>query len=247
MDTITSKTNTRIKGIRKLRSAKGRKDQARALVEGPTLVETLIASRIPIELVVCDEDDVIGHALSVEAGGEALTVTREVFESISDTATPQSPLAIIAVPPRQPLRAHDTLVLVDIADPGNVGTMIRSAYAFGWDVAIGGSAADPWSPKTIRSSAGAVFSVHLSDVTDAIADPAAAGLRTYALVVRGGEQPRRDHNRVALIVGSEARGLDDAVVRRADTRTSIEMPGGTESLNAGVAAAVAMYALGVRD
>jgi TrmH family RNA methyltransferase len=130
-----------------------------------------------------------------------------------------------------------------LGDPGNVGTLIRTAAAFGWDVGYSPGTADPWAPKVLRAAAGGHFRTGLTPVgsVDELRD---AGLATVATVVTGGETPDRlGAGRYALLVGEEAEGLPSDVVDRAAFKVSIPMPGGTESLNAAVAASIVIYEL----
>jgi len=133
--------------------------------------------------------------------------------------------------------------MIDISDPGNVGTMIRSAAAFGWDLAVFGQTADPWSPKVLRAGAGNHFSSHIA-VSDHPFDRSKMhDLDVVASVVSGGLPPNRLDRPMALLVGSEAHGLHGSVLEQVDRTVSLPMPGGTESLNAAIAASILMYAL----
>jgi TrmH family RNA methyltransferase len=140
-------------------------------------------------------------------------------------------------------------VLWEIADPGNCGTLIRTAAALGWNVAsIGG--VDPWSPKVLRAGAGGHFATRLSRLDDEpLAALRAAGLTPIATVVEGGVSPDsiESTDPVALIIGNEANGLSREVVAACDDVVSLAMPGGSESLNASVAGSIAMYVLGSRS
>lgn len=242
MDVITSRSNPRVKEIRTLRTPKGRHRSGRTIVEGPTLCDELRLAGIPVSVVLTV--DPIADGVT-DAAGEVMLVTEDVLASVADTETPRSPIAVIDIPRPRPLRAHRTVVLVDIADPGNVGTMIRTARAFDWDVAIAGTTADPWAPKSLRSSAGSTFSVRPPRLDDPVGACRAIGLSTVALVVEDGAQPSPQADAVALMVGSEAHGLPPDLVAATDASWTIPMPGGTESLNAAVAAGIAM-AFGVQ-
>jgi len=193
--------------------------------------------------VLCTPDDLDTIDACHRAGLVCTLVTDEVLTSASDTLTPQSPVAVIDIPPAAPLRLHNTLILVDIADPGNVGTMIRTAAALDWDVGVAGATADVWGPKTIRSGTGAHARAHLVDVERPLVTATEHGLTTVATVVSGGAAPGVQDRPVALLVGSEAHGLPGDLVEGADGRITVPMPGGAESLNVAVAAAIMMYAM----
>jgi TrmH family RNA methyltransferase len=136
------------------------------------------------------------------------------------------------------------LVLCGLADPGNVGSLIRTAAAFGAGVIVGPGTADPWSPKTLRAAAGGHFRTTVEVAPDI--DPAALearGWRVVSTMVSGGMHPDELRTgRYAVMIGDEARGLSPEVAQSGQAVT-IPMPGGTESLNAAAAGAVVLFAL----
>ncbi len=240
---ITSSSNPQIKAIRKLRRPQGRRKAGRTLVEGPNAFAELVVSPHTVDAVVRAEDDRATAGIVLERGWNELVVSNEVLASVTDTSTPQGPLAVIPRPEPSAIRSRNTVVLVDVADPGNVGTIARSAAAFGWDVAVTGATADPWSPKAIRASAGLVLRLSVAAPDDPVSASRDSELTMHALVVEGGAPPHPEPTPIALFVGSEAHGLSAEVVAAADRRCTIPMPGGAESLNVGVAASLGMYAL----
>lgn len=214
----------------------------RSLAEGPHVVESLAASTIAIESIFATEDDGGTADLAGRCGVELVTVTPEVLRAISTTRTPQSPVAVFAIPDAAPVRRHDQIVLWDLSDPGNVGTIIRTAVALGWDITVCGWTADPWSPKVVRSSAGAVFRARVAHI-DGIATLHDLGVATAAAIVDAGQEPHRWRDEpLAILVGSEANGLPSDIVASADARWTIPMTRGSESLNAAMAAGILMYA-----
>ena len=134
-----------------------------------------------------------------------------------------------------------TLALWHVADPGNVGTLIRAADAFGAGVALSPGCADPTGPKALRAAMGAVWRVPIAGFD------AAAGTRV-ALVPRGGI-PLPDisvDGDIVLVLGAEREGLPPEVLERCDVRASIPQPGGAESLNVAIAGGIALYELSRR-
>ena len=129
-----------------------------------------------------------------------------------------------------------TLALWRVGDPGNVGTLLRAADAFGAGVALSTGCADPTGPKALRASMGSIFRVPLSGFDEA------AG-RRVALVARGGESLAEVDlsGEVVFVVGAEREGLPDDVLARCDVRATIPLPGGAESLNVAMAGTVALY------
>jgi TrmH family RNA methyltransferase len=166
-----------------------------------------------------------------------------VIEALSTTIEPQDVVAIVAIPEAKPLERRKTVVAVGISDPGNTGSLIRTAAALGWQSALL-DGVDPWSPKVLRASAGTQFS-HPAVRVRSIDDLIAAGLAPAATIVRGGLHPRDVAlpKPVALLIGNEAHGLADELVARCEIEVTIPMRGDAESLNAAVAGAIAMYAL----
>lgn len=248
---ITSTSNPTIRSVRQLHARKGRRGAGRTLVEGPNGLEALIRHGVVPELLVVTEDDGPSMRFAADVGVDPIVVTEHVLAAASDTRSPASPVAVITVPEAPPLRLANSVVLVDIADPGNVGTIVRTASALGWDVGVAGRTTDPWGPKAIRSAAGTTLGAHIASSTDPIREATDLGLATVALVADGGEDPAAVRAKllggtmtpVALLVGSEAHGLPESVADAAAHRVTIPMVGDVESLNASVAAAIGMHAL----
>ncbi|HDL49715.1 MAG TPA: RNA methyltransferase, partial [Actinobacteria bacterium] len=172
---------------------------------------------------------------------EVVYVSAEVLERLAPTQHPRGPVAVMAVPPSTGV-SRSCLLPWGIGDPGNMGTLIRSAAAFGMDVAVDSSSTDPWSPKALRAAAGG----HFRTTIEREATPQglqARGFTTVAAVPRAGIDPAKlaDEDRIAIIVGPEAHGLPDHVVAVSDLLVTIPMPGGMESLNAGIAGAILAY------
>lgn len=168
-------------------------------------------------------------------------VTPELLAEVSSLAHPPR---VVAVFRRDGLPRGTralTLALWRVADPGNVGTLLRAADAFGAGVALSEGCADPTGPKAVRASMGAVFRVPLADFDDA------AG-RRVALVPSGGVPlPELDSGgEVVLVLGAEREGLPPQVLERCEERASIPQPGGGESLNVALAGAIALYELARR-
>lgn len=235
--TISSPQNERIKAVRRLRRARERRATGKTLLEGPHLLAAALAAGIV--------PDAVFVAAGTDAGPDAVEVSEAVLDAIAPTETPRGPIAVIDIPDPAPLEAHATVVLWHVADPGNAGTLIRSAAGFGWNVATHGGA-DPWSPKVLRAAAGAHFAVPISAIDD-LGDLAAAGLATVATVPADGVDADEltVDGPIALLVGNEAAGLPASVVDAADALLTIPAFG-LESLNAAVAGSIAMYALGRR-
>lgn len=187
------------------------------------------------------------------AGIPVHSLKEGVLEKIGTTRTPQPVLAVARFTPR-PLAevvagAADgfLLVTVAVADPGNLGTILRGAEAAGAaGVVVAGTGVDVRSPKVVRASAGALFGIPVAEAPDpatAIAAVRAAGVRALGAVARGGTAPAAcDLARgCALVVGNEAHGISADVVERLDGTVTIPMAGAAESLNVAMAATVLCF------
>jgi TrmH family RNA methyltransferase len=241
---IDSTANERIKGVRRLQRRRERRRTGRTLVEGPNLITVALeAGIVPTEVYTVDGGALVARCEA--AGSRAVEVSPAVLEVISTTVEPQDPVGVIVIPEQRDLVSTRTVVAVEISDPGNVGTLIRSAGALGWQIALIGGA-DPWSPKVLRASAGVQLSHPAISVQglDTLID---IGLTPIATAISGGVAPGalEASRPIALLVGNEVRGLDVSVVDRCAASVTIQMPGHVESLNAAVAGAIAMYALGL--
>ena len=184
-----------------------------------------------------------------QRGVRVFALERGVLEKIADTHTPQPVLAAVRFV-TSTLDALDArgliLVLHDLRDPGNAGTIIRSADAAGVSaVVFTGQSVDPYNPKTLRASAGSIFHlpVCVGDLATTLDHLRSRGATTFATVVRGGMSHRHVDltTPCVVVIGNESSGLDDESVARCERTISIEMAGRSESLNAGVAASLIAF------
>jgi TrmH family RNA methyltransferase len=223
------------------------------VLEGPDLVDAALESGAEFEAVyvaaaAIDEASIVALVHKANARGVRVFALAEgVIEKIADAQTPQPVLAAVRFEQRDVTSIPTTglvLVLHDLRDPGNVGTIIRSADAAGVGALIvSGQSVDPYNPKTLRASAGSIF--HLPVVVasfDAIVAHF-GDTPLLATVVRGGGSYREvDFTRATVVViGNEADGLDDTTIARCSASISIPMDGRSESLNAGVAASLIAF------
>lgn len=227
---------------RLLRHASDRRSSGRFVVEGPVLVAELLASDLVVDLVIGTPGllDRLGPLANPAAVAEA-----DRLAAALSTTSPQLVAAIARIPgPVDPeiLPPGPVLALVGIADPGNTGTMIRTAEAGGAVAVVQvGDRVDPWNPKVVRASAGAVLRIPVIPFT--LPAFLAWGRRpTVASVVQGGEPYETvDLVDAVICVGSEAHGLPEEVIAGCDRRVTIPLAGPTESLNAAAAAAVLVF------
>lgn len=254
---IDSPHNARVKLARSLHAAKGRQEAGLFLAEGPGVVAEALRYASGIAWVAwCPElgsDDAgeIADA-ATQAGIEVLELSQRAFRALSDTRNPQGIAAVIRLDPpdltcqRVPEGPARVLVLHEVQDPGNAGTMIRTADAFGAAaVMVVPPGADPYEPKVVRATAGSLF--HLPVVeADWRQVVGWARASSFALVAAGADASCelgrvRLPERAAIVIGNEAHGLPQQVLQDAALKVRIPMPGRAESLNAAVAAGVLLY------
>lgn len=234
-----------VRRLRELHGAEGRSAQRSFLAEGRRLIDDLIARGWAPRLAVVRDD------LEVPAAWDAAVVCRcdgATAARISQASTPSGYLAEFALPAPAVLDPQaGGLVLVGVHDPGNLGTLLRSAAAFGLPQVLLLGGADPFGAKAVQASAGALAAVRLvrGEGVESLVS-IAGGAPLLGLVVTGGEPPPRwPPPPLWLAVGSEAHGLPPAILARCRPAT-LPMPGGTESLNAAVAGSIAAYLAAVR-
>lgn len=222
----------------RLHRAIDRRQRGLTLVEGPELLADVTAAGARLV-----EWFALEGSAPVDVPGQtpATPVDERALSRLSGTRTPRGPIGVVEIPVEWMDRSKSLVVSVGVSDPGNVGTMIRTAAAFGWGFAYMEGSADPWSPKTVRAGAGGQFQTAVARV-GSIAE--LDHWVSVAAVPKGGSAPSAISDRpVAVLIGEEASGLDDWVIAAADHRMTITTPGITESLNAAVAAGIAVYAL----
>ena len=249
---ITSLSNPKIQRVRALLAhTKDRREAQAFVVEGVRLAEEAQTANWPIELLVFTEELVERGRAVVEAirerGAEIDSVTPQVMRSISDTETPQGILVVLR---KQTLTLAEQLDFVFIPDgardPGNLGSMLRSAAAAGVQaVFLPPGTVDAYSPKVLRAGMGAHFRLPIlelgwQEIRTRLEDK---GLQIYLAVNQSGERYDQADLRgaLALIVGSEASGTSLDAERLAKARLQIPMAGAVESLNAAAAAAVMLF------
>jgi len=250
MERITSVKNPMVRDMRALKDRKARESSGCFLVEG----EVMILEALKCGLVIRDvlaEEGCEAFASTLANRARVCLTTRSVLEAVSDTRTPQGVCASFEMPRPLPLeKAPDTIVALDgVQDPGNVGTIWRTADAAGFGaLLLGSGSADPLSPKVQRSAMGSGFRVPFMNsdcLSNTLRQFAEAGYTIIASDLNGCDFYSRPNpgKKYVLIIGNEARGISDEVRAEADMLVKLPMRGGAESLNAAVAAGIMMYDL----
>jgi len=255
---ITSARNPRIVAARKLDQRKHRQAQRRFLVEGLQLLRmALDAGARPIEVFYCEAQFAGSEAPALlkrfrQLRVDLVAVSPEVTQSLSERDAPQGLVATFALfdTPlnKMQLAGRELVVVLDrLQDPGNLGTLIRTADAVGAAaVILIEPCVDPFDPKAVRGSMGSLFNLPLvqtEDVPGLFASLRQSGLRSVGADARLGEAYGRGalHGGIALVLGNEARGLSDDVRGYMDAWARLPIAGKAESLNVAVAGGVLMY------
>jgi len=253
--TLTGAHAERVTRVRDLQTVKGRKEHGRFAFEGPTLLEEALRSGVGIEELYVSDAVLAANATVRELdqrGTPVYVVDDRTLRKISDLDTPTGLLGVAAQRAGDlgaVLRGPLTLVLADLNDPGNVGTLLRSAEAFGASgVVLGRLGVDPYHPKVVRGAMGTIFRLPLAvaSATEFAAAAAAAGTTIIGLTTGGGSLDAIGLGAAtALVVGHERRGLGSWEVPGVRL-AGIPMRGAAESLNASVAGSIGLYVLSQR-
>ena len=246
METITSLKNPRVLAWRSLKDRKGREENRAFLVEGVRMVREALSSGLNVRTVLLRED--LAGSFDLPVGVPACVLPEHVFSAVCDTRTPQGVAAVMELAAK-PASGSRLVALDGVQDPGNVGTIIRTADAAGFDgVLFSPDCADLFSPKVLRATMGSVFRLGFSfppSLPEELETLKKKGFSVLSSQLDG--KPFFERSGVApsfvLVIGNEGNGISDAVKAVATHRLCLPMRGGAESLNAAVAAGIMMYDL----
>jgi RNA methyltransferase, TrmH family len=251
--TFTPRT-PRVVAARRLQRRRDRDQTGRFLAEGPQAVREALRAGVVVELF--GTEAALSRHADLAAAAEAVSpVTEDALAALAETVHPQGLVAVceqVDAPLSAALGKRLVAIAADIRDPGNAGTVLRTADAAGAGAVIfAGDAVDPYNGKCVRASAGSLFHVDVirdRDARGVVAALRAAGLQVLAATGHG-EDDLDDlldagalGRPTAWLFGSEAHGLDDGLLTAADRRVRVPIYGGAESLNLAAAAAVCLYA-----
>jgi TrmH family RNA methyltransferase len=252
---ITSASNPRLKQLRAALRDGWPDSQGRVQIEGPKLVREAIQSHLQVEEVFvsesCRRDPGIQALLrQIPGKPEIVEVSDRLFPTLVSTGNPQGLLALARLPSIQlgKLLRSASMLLVgcELQDPGNLGTLLRSAEAFGVEgVLLTQTSVNPWNEKVVRASAGSIFRVPCLggfESTELLRNLDRNGFRFAAATPQAAIDFREAdyHGRFALILGNEGKGLSEKVLTRVQARIHIPMTAGIESLNVAVAASIVL-------
>lgn len=242
---IVSKNNPFVKEISSLKDKKGRKERGTFLVEGEKMVRECVESGLFVKNIFLREEKADLKEWASEHAAGVTVFGADAFGAISDAKTPQGIAAEVTIPLHSPEPPETRCLLLDgVSDPANVGAIVRTAVAAGYRELYLADCADPYSPKSVRSSMSGVFFAKL--MQGSVGEILEA-LRNVPIVAAdmGGEDVFSfvPPGKFCIAIGNEGNGLSETVRSRAEFTVGIPMERPTESLNAAVSAGIMMYAL----
>ena len=241
---ITSKDNEIIKNIKKLKEKKYRLDSY--IVEGIKMVKEAISENQEIALIAIREDFKIDFDTK---NIKTVTISNKIFNDISDVKTPQGILAVIKKNQNNQIETNSNYILAldSLQDPGNMGTIIRTADSANINqIIINKTTVDPYSPKVIRSTMGAIYRTNIIEVEDLKATLKEMQSNGFQIITTDLKATQSIYdinynNKTIVVIGNEANGVSQEILQIADKKVIIPMLGKTESLNASIAASIMIY------
>lgn len=254
MQVITSKDNEQIKYIKKLKDKKFRDDMKEYLVEGIKLVKEAIEENVTIKMIVvcedCDSDGSIEQSLLYEiAKYNCIYITKKVFQSITDVVNPQGILAVVEKGDNSDnidYKEDIILALDGIQDPGNLGTILRTVDSANLkQIILTADCADPYNPKVVRSTMGAIFRINMITTDNLSKTLQTVKKHKFEVMATSLEATKSiyevDYCKKVIVIGNESKGVSKEIQDMSGVKVKIPMLGKTESLNASVAASIMIY------
>ena len=246
IEKLSSLKNPRVRLLRSLKDRKGRKETGLFLVEGDKMTAEALSSGFSVRCLLVRENHPLPEGLPEDL--PVCVMPEEVLAAVCDTRTPQGIAAAVEMR-SVPMTGEKLIALDGLQDPGNVGTIVRTADAAGFGgVLLSPDCADVFSPKTLRATMGSIFRVGLAfpaSLPEELGRLREEGYSVLSSQLDGDPFYERNGvcDKLVLVVGNEGNGVSPAVRREATHHLRLPMRGGAESLNAAVAAAVMMYDL----
>lgn len=254
MHIITSKDNEIIKHIRKLKEKKYRDEYNEYVVEGVKIVEEAIKENAKIkQVIVCNDTtktyEIPTHIMLEIAKFDCIYVSDKIFNYITQVTNPQGIMAIIEKQDENMQIDYNQDIIVmldDVQDPGNLGTILRTADSIGLNqIIVSKGTADSFNSKVVRSTMGAIFRLKIIEEEDLIKTIKELRKHHFKLLVTSLQTENSiydiDFSKKIIVIGNEANGVSKEIQDLADEKAKIPMLGRTESLNASVAAGIVMY------
>ncbi len=248
MEKILSAKNQKVKQWKKLHTSKGRRETGSYLIEGTHLLKEALKYKADIKEILMTEGYYDQSQLLLDED-KVILVSEEIMNTLAQTETPQGVIGILAIPVQEKDLAYKGkyLLLDQVQDPGNAGTIVRTADAAGYaGVIFGEGSVDPYNDKVLRSMQGSHFHIpiHRLDLLDVIPEMAERGIPVYGTELN---EEAVDYRTVAagedlaLVMGNEGNGVSQAVLALTNKNLYIPIIGEAESLNVAVAAGILMY------
>lgn len=254
MNIISSKDNELVKNIKKLKDKKYRDLENVYIVEGIKMVKEAILENSSIKQIIicddCEKSDLISKEMMYEiAKYDCIYVTNKIFKYITEVQSPQGVMAIIEKNNKdKEINYNEDIIVVldDIQDPGNLGTILRTVDSIGLSqILVSKGTADPYNPKVVRSTMGAIYRVKVIECNNLKETLKEIKKNKFKILVTSLEDSKSVYDikyyKKVIVIGNEANGVEEDIVKLADEKIKIPMLGKTESLNASVATGVVLY------
>ena len=254
MNIISSKDNELVKNIKKLKDKKYRDLENVYIVEGIKMVKEAILGNASIKQIIicddCEKSDLISKEMMYEiAKYDCIYVTNKIFKYITEVQTPQGVMAIIEKNNKDKEINYNEDIIValdDIQDPGNLGTILRTVDSIGLSqILVSKGTADPYNPKVVRSTMGAIYRVKVIECDNLKETLKEIKKNKFKILVTSLDDSKSVYDikyyKKVIVIGNEANGVEEEIVKLADEKIKIPMLGKTESLNASVAAGIILY------
>jgi TrmH family RNA methyltransferase len=254
MQVISSKDNELIKHIKKLKDKKYRNESNEYIIEGIKLIEEAVREGANIKKIIICESTTKTYEMPTNitleiARYECIYVTEKVFNSITQVTNPQGIMAIVekqSVQKEIDFTQDIIVILDDVQDPGNLGTILRTVDSIGLNqIIVSQGTADSFNPKVVRSTMGAIFRINIIESENMIETIKTIKKHHYKLMVTSLQTDNSIYdirfNKKIIVIGNEANGVSKEIQELADEKAKIPMLGKTESLNASVATGVVLY------
>ena len=254
MQVISSKDNEIVKNIKKLKEKKYRDLENAYIIEGIKLVKEAIYENAKIrQIIMCenyaDNKEIDKETLYEISKYNLIYVTEKVFNTITDVKTPQGIIAIVEKNNSTcEINYSEEIIIAldDVQDPGNLGTIIRTADSANLkQIILSKNSADPYNPKVVRSTMGGIFRVNIIEVDnleETLKQTQENGFKVMVTVLDTQKSIYdANYNKKVIVIGNEANGISKAIQNIADEKVKIPMLGKTESLNASVATGILLY------
>lgn len=254
MQVISSKDNELVKHIKKLKDKKYRDENNEYIIEGVKLIEEAVQEKSKIKkVIICDDTtrtyEIPTNVMLEIAKYECVYVTNKIFSSITQVTNPQGVMAIIEknTEKQEIDYSEDIIVVLDnVQDPGNLGTILRTVDSIGLkQIIVTKDTVDAFNSKVVRSTMGAIFRIKIIETADLAQSIKEMRKHHFKLMVTSLQTDNSIYdigfNKKIIVIGNESNGVSEEIQDMADEKAKIPMLGKTESLNASVAAGIVMY------